>query len=237
MGTYDPPTVAGTGMLPGIIALGNELAKRFGVPSPKQVGGYNPRCVWDHRVAVGRSKCDFGHTISFHAESRAFDAMSSDRFVHESICAWLIQNSQAWGVQEIVTGWSPINGEPGRWTTLTGWDDYFGPKNHRDHVHVSITLEAAHRNRPAVEEEDDMAKYTFYTPVDHFDILAVGPGVPFHVKAPSSAQELVDKKLVTVLSDGRFVDVPAGTPYASVATELSVATWTDMSGFAPGSPK
>lgn len=238
MSTYDEPTVTGTGLLPGVIVIGSELAQRFGVPSPKQVGGYNPRCTWNHLVAVGNRTCSFGHIISFHAESRAFDAMTSDRALQEAIVAWLIENHQKWGVQEIVTGWAPNTGQPGRWTTKDGkWHSYSGRSTHKDHVHLSLTLEAAHRNLPPVDEEEDMAKYTYYTPVGYYDVLAVGPGVPFHVTDPDSAQELVDKKMVTLLSDGRFVDVPPGTPYASVATELSVALWSDMACFAPGSPK
>ena len=145
MSIYDPPGICGTGLLPGTRNLGNELARLFGVPSPAKVGGYNPRCVYDHSVSVGQHYCPFGHVISFHAESRAFDAMCFTREKQQEMIDWLLLNQISWGIQEIVCGWGPIDGTPARWKAGEGWKKYGGMKNHRDHVHVSQTIEASHR--------------------------------------------------------------------------------------------
>lgn len=86
------------------------------------------------------------------------------------------------------------------------------------------------------QEDDDMAqpKYELFTPKGFYDSLAVGPGVPFHVKNPSSVQELVDMGKV-VDQDGNAV--AAGRPYAEVQREISLELWTDIAGFAPSSPR
>lgn len=148
MPTYDPPGVCGVKLLPGTKALGNELARLFDVPPPAKVGGYAPRCVYGHEVTVGAHTCPYGHVISFHAESRAFDAMTADKATQARIVAWLLDHTKAWGVQEIITGWGGTGDGPRRWKAGAGWADYHGPSNHRDHVHVSQTIAAANALPP-----------------------------------------------------------------------------------------
>lgn len=142
MSGYEPPTVTGTGLLPGVRLLNAHLTAMLGFTV---TGGYNPRCVLFHPTRVGSDRCGMGHRISHHAESRATDVMTADRAVHERLTVWALGvEGQAWGVQEVVTGWGPSGG-PQRWERGRGWAAYVGPSSHRDHVHLSLDWVGARR--------------------------------------------------------------------------------------------
>jgi hypothetical protein len=137
---YDPPTVTGTGVMPGTVLLRDELRRLW--PSRNIVGGYNARCTQFHPTKPGDATCQFGHRISHHAESRAIDVMTTEVDVHLAITAWALgMDGERWGVQEVITGYP----SPRRWTVDTGWKPYAGPSSHRDHVHLSQTIAAAKR--------------------------------------------------------------------------------------------
>ena len=143
---YDPPTVTGGGLWAGTTLLRSRLRVLF--PDAPINGGYNPRCVQNHRTFPGQARCEFGHRISHHAEARALDLMTLDSALHRRIVAWCLSaEGQSWGVQEIITGYGPQN-RPQRWQAGIGWRDYSGPSAHRDHVHLSQTIEAASRRVP-----------------------------------------------------------------------------------------
>jgi len=69
------------------------------------------------------------------------------------------------------------------------------------------------------------AVYSLFTPVGYHDVLAVGPGVPFHVPNPTVAQELVDLALIA--------GTGPGTSYTKALTTISVGLWTAIAGFSP----
>lgn len=143
---YDPPTVTGGGLWAGTALLRTRMRELF--PDAPIHGGYNPRCVQNHRTFPGQARCEFGHRISHHAEARALDMMTLDSTLHRRITSWCLSaEGRSWGVQEIVTGYGPAN-MPQRWQAGQGWRPYSGPSSHRDHVHVSQTIEAASRRVP-----------------------------------------------------------------------------------------
>jgi hypothetical protein len=148
--TFTRVEKAGTGELPGLRLFREHMALHL---RRKMMGGYNPRCTWNHRVKPGDTHCFFGHRISGHAVSTDLDIMTSDRQEHEMIVAYLLgEVGQRWMVQEVITGWGPGSTDkapkPGRWSAGNGWRPYSGRSKHLDHVHLSLHPTAARWTSP-----------------------------------------------------------------------------------------
>ncbi len=235
---YTPVTFAGKGPLPGTVHLVKALKALTGC----QIGSFNPRCVQQCGLLAkpGARTCPNGHGLSHHAESTAADVMSTNPAVHAKVIEWCFGPwGKAFEVQEIVTGYPPasagING-PARWVVGQGWRPYRGgPSAHRDHVHLSMTFDAAILTEPPVllpkppepsQEDDDM--FTFYVPEGFYDLLAVGPKT-FKVSSPDVARELV--------ALGKVTNPVVNGQYDDAAIKVSVGLWADMAGFLPVSPR
>jgi hypothetical protein len=121
--TYQPATRAATGAAPGTVALQNQLISMFGGSNG---GIFNPRNI------AGTN------TLSVHAEGRAGDVMVGTGGVAlgNQIRNYLVEKAAELGVQEVI-----FNHQ--RWTASKGWQPYRGQNPHTDHVHYSMTREAA----------------------------------------------------------------------------------------------
>lgn len=128
--SYPPPA---NGPTAGALALRAHVHALFpAYVDAKPDGIYNPRCVEKHPWN-GRAWC---HTPSQHAYGRAVDMMhptGAPRQLGDDLAAYL---TTVPGVAEVIW-WRR------RWTPALGWRRYTGLSPHEDHVHVSLTADAA----------------------------------------------------------------------------------------------
>ena len=114
---------------PGAVSLSDVIKSQW--PIIKTIGGYS--C---------RANTANPSELSVHAVGRALDIMVNANTPEglkagNEIRNWLINNSEALGVQRVI--WNRHI-----WSANTdGWRDYTGPVPHTDHVHAEINLKAS----------------------------------------------------------------------------------------------
>lgn len=123
---------------PGTEALGEYLQGRYG----GSYGGYSCR----------PNTADTSQ-LSVHGTGRAIDFFPQSRAEGDAIAALCVSNQEDWGIQ-LVIWWMHD------WQCPQGWTDYGGPVPHTDHLHIELTIPAAHNNTRATYEgqhEEDLS--------------------------------------------------------------------------------
>lgn len=97
--------------------------------------------VWSKGIYVCRNIRGSATSKSVHSEGRAVDiGVNEDTNeglrIGDDIAAWLTGHAPTIGVQYLI--WNGRSWRPDR-----GWRPYRGTSNHRDHLHVELTREAA----------------------------------------------------------------------------------------------
>ena len=80
-----------------------------------------------------------GQRRDVHEEGRAADFMARERSAGEPLANWLVAHAEELGVQLVIwyrTEWSSSTIGP-------KWEDYHGPSEHTDHVHMELSVPAA----------------------------------------------------------------------------------------------
>lgn len=89
-----------------------------------------------------------GPVNNLHSVGRALDCMTphlSDE-IGEALANWCVQHAAEYGIQLVIwddRAWQGSSGAATRWTTYTSRNPSDNTLQHRDHVHVEVTLEPA----------------------------------------------------------------------------------------------